>query len=292
MAPPPPDAAKLPIKERLIALAQTLQFAWFVGHVILIACTVRYSMSLMRFNWNGGMATFVYRLSFIAAVETYGIVVYKNIFARSKKPITFPGGVLALIADENVQYLLMTIVWLFSPQYPFAVFPYSIYSFFHILVYTRGWLIPCVQPPKRVPEQADADPAAAAKAAANPTTEAIGVFIKKYYEASMKVVSSLEILIWVRLLLAAVLFARRSWIMFGIYTIFLRGRYAQSIHTQQSFSKLEAQIDSLVSNPSTPPAARQAWEAIKGAARSFYAVTDTKQYLGRPASSPTAPKTE
>jgi hypothetical protein len=251
-------------------------------------------MSLLRFNWNGAMARFVYRLSFVAATQTYGIVVYKNMFARNKKPISFPSGALSLLADENVQYLLMTTVWLFSPQYPFALFPYSIYSFFHILVYARGWLIPCIQPAKKLPaEQAEADPAAAAKVAANPTTEAIGVFIKKYYEASMKVVSSLEILIWIRLLLASLLFARRSWIMFALYTIFLRGRFAQSAHTQQSFAKLQAQIDSLVANPNTPPAARQAWEAIKGAAKSFYAVTDTKQYLGRPAATPApAAKTE
>jgi hypothetical protein len=268
MAPPSTD---LPLKERLIALAQTLQFAWFAGHVLMIASTIRYSLSLVRFNMYGGMARFSYRLSFIAAAATYGIVVYKSWRSRVKAGTKPPGGAIGYLADENVQYLAMALVWLFSPQYPLAVLPYCIYSVFHTLVYTRQNLIPTVQPTRPAVAGEKAPPHAAA--------ELIGNFVKKYYEASMSVVSSLELLLWLRLLLAAVFFARRSWILFGIYTIFLRTRFAQSAHVQNSFSTLETRVDSLVASQSTPPAARQVWDSIKGGARQFHAATDVNQYL-------------
>jgi hypothetical protein len=266
-----PTTTDLPLKERLLALAQTLQFAWFAGHVVMIAATVRYSLSLLRFNMYGGMARFSYRLSFFAAAVTYGIVVYKSWRSRAKTGAKPPNGAIGYLADENVQYLAMAIVWLFSPQYPIAVLPYAIYSVFHTLVYTRQNLIPTMQPPKPV--------AAGEKAPPHAVAEMIGNFVKKYYEASMSVVSSLELLLWIRLLFAAVLFARRSWILFGIYTIFLRTRFAQSAHVQHSFATLESRIDGLVASESVPPAGRQVWDGIKGSARQFHAATDVNQYL-------------
>jgi hypothetical protein len=258
----------------------------------MIAATVRYSLSLLRFNMYGGMARFSYRLSFFAAAVTYGIVVYKSWRSRAKTGAKPPNGAIGYLADENVQYLgalisqksstnayaptdtsapAMAIVWLFSPQYPIAVLPYAIYSVFHTLVYTRQNLIPTMQPPKPV--------AAGEKAPPHAVAEMIGNFVKKYYEASMSVVSSLELLLWIRLLFAAVLFARRSWILFGIYTIFLRTRFAQSAHVQHSFATLESRIDGLVASESVPPAGRQVWDGIKGSARQFHAATDVNQYL-------------
>lgn len=100
----PAATSSQPLQQRLIALAQTLQFAWFVGHVTLLLCTLRYSLSYIFFNWYSKTAIFTYRLAFVAAAVTYGIVVFKGYRARQKggKPQASP---LALLADENVQYL-------------------------------------------------------------------------------------------------------------------------------------------------------------------------------------------
>jgi len=164
----------------------------------------------------------------------------------------------------------MSIVWLFAPQYPLAVLPYCIYSVFHTLVYTRQNLIPTVQPPQ---------PAAAGeKPPAHPVAEIIGNFVKRYYEASMSVVSSLELLLWLRLMLSALSFSRSALILFGLYTAFLRTRFAQSAHVQNSFAQLEAHVDSLAANQHAPPAVRQVWEGIKGGVRQFHNVTDVSQY--------------
>ncbi|CCF34217.1 endoplasmic reticulum protein [Colletotrichum higginsianum] len=96
----------------------------------------------------------------------------------------------------------------------------------------------------------------------------------------MSVVSSLEISLWVRLLVSAITFQRRSWILIAIYTAFLRARFSQSTHVQNSLAVFESRVDSAVGNQGTPPAARQAWETVKGGARQFYAYTDPNRYIG------------
>ena len=129
MAPPP--AAGLPLTERLLTLAKTLQcmslavtlfiscsfsvyvanlaVGWFVGHLTLILCTLRYSLSWVRFNYYSFAARSSYRLAFVAAAATYGIVVYKTFKAQAKAGRTPKGvaGAIALLTDENVQYLRM-----------------------------------------------------------------------------------------------------------------------------------------------------------------------------------------
>jgi len=51
------------------------------------------------------MAMFCYRLTFLAAAGTYGIVVYKTWRARQKTGQKQPGGPLGYLSDENIQYL-------------------------------------------------------------------------------------------------------------------------------------------------------------------------------------------
>lgn len=102
MAPPPP--ASMPLQQRILQLAQTLQFAWFIGHCTLLLAALRYAFSYLTFNYYSNWAKFTYRTAFIAATVTYGIVVYKGFRAKARngKP---QGSPLAIAADENVQYL-------------------------------------------------------------------------------------------------------------------------------------------------------------------------------------------
>lgn len=100
-----PPNANLPLTQRVMALAQTLQFAWFVGHLSLLMCIVRYGMSYLTFNYYSKMAQFTYRTAFISAAVTYGIVVYKAFRARNRAAAKPQQGVMALASDENVQYL-------------------------------------------------------------------------------------------------------------------------------------------------------------------------------------------
>ena len=101
MAGPPPQ--NLPLQERLMHLAKTLQFAWFIGHVSLLVCTLRYGLSYITFHSYSRWARVSYRTAFVAAAVTYGIVVYKGYRARIRQGKQT--GALALLTDENVQYL-------------------------------------------------------------------------------------------------------------------------------------------------------------------------------------------
>jgi len=174
----------------------------------------------------------------------------------------------------------MAIVWLVLPQYPLAMLPYGIYSIFHVATYTRANVIPTlIVPAKAEVPASGASPASKPVHAQHPMADAIGAFVKKYYDASMSIVASLEILLWVRILLSAIVFQRRSWILLAIYTAFLRARFAQSSHVQNSFAMLEARGDNLVGAQGTPPAVRQIYDGVKLGARQFHAATDVGKYV-------------
>lgn len=276
MAPPPP--ASLPLGQRLAALAQTLQFAWFAGHVTLLLATLRYSMSYLTFNYSSKWAAFSYRVAFLSACVTYGIVVYKAYRARMRAGKQ--GGVVALAADENVQYLIMALVWLFSRQIPLAVLPFAVYSVFHVATYVRSNLLPTIQPPQAA--------AAGSKPPASGASEAIGKFVKEYYDGSMTLVAMLEIALWFRVVGSALLFQKGSWILLVVYTVFFRARVAQSSFVQEAINQLTARVDAQLANQSTPPVAKQAWTTLKNVVRQAADATDIRRYVGGQSSA--APK--
>ncbi|KAF2683908.1 hypothetical protein K458DRAFT_303838 [Lentithecium fluviatile CBS 122367] len=270
MAPPPP--ATLPLGQRLAALAQTLQFAWFAGHVSLLFATLRYSLSYITFNTASRWASFSYRLAFLSACVTYGIVVYKAYRARMRSGKQ--GGVLALATDENVQYLIMALVWLFSRQIAMAVLPFAVYSVFHVATYVRSNLLPTIQP-----QQPGASPAGA-KPKASGASEMIGKFVKEYYDGSMTLVAILEIALWFRVFGSALLFQKGSWILLVVYTIFFRARVTQSSFVQGAISQITSRVDAQLANQSTPPAARQGWQTFKNIIKQAADATDIRRYVG------------
>lgn len=168
----------------------------------------------------------------------------------------------------------MALVWLFSPSFILALLPYAIYSVFHFATYTRSTIIPTIIPPTTTPTTDGAKPTQKNFWLA----DTIGTFVKEYYDASMSIVAGLEIALWVRLLGSAILFQRRSWILLALYTTFLRARFAQSSHVQNSFTAFEARVDSQLGAQGVPPVVRQIWDGVKGGARQFHAATDVSRY--------------
>lgn len=169
----------------------------------------------------------------------------------------------------------MAFVWLWSRQYPLAMLPFGVYSIFHIATYTRSILVPTIyagsSPVSTSPTNSAPKP--------NAISDTIGRFVKKYYDASMGLVALLEIALMARIVLAAIIFTKGSWILLIIYSTFLRARYAQSSFVQHQFRNLEARIDSLAGAQSTPPAFRQSWETVKIGLRTFHDYTDGKNLI-------------
>jgi hypothetical protein len=56
-------------------------------------------------NYYSTSAKISYRLTFISAAVTYGIVVYKTWRANQRAGTKRQGGVLGYVTDENIQYL-------------------------------------------------------------------------------------------------------------------------------------------------------------------------------------------
>ncbi len=177
--------------------------------------------------------------------------------------------------SRQLTFPVMALVWLIAPQYPLALIPYCVYSPFNAATYVRANLLPVISP---APPAAEG--AASPRKTSSPLADRIGAFVKEYYDSSMSVVSGLEILLWFRIVLSAILFQRRSWILLGLYTVFLRGRYAQNSHVQTSFGQLAVRIDSLVSAQGTPPVARQIWDTVKNYTRQFRDATELSRYTG------------
>jgi hypothetical protein len=108
-APPKNMSSKTPsMQERLLKLAQSLQFVWFCGHVTMLFAAFRYSLYFLSMKTGSRWGQLYYRLAFISALLTYGIVVYKGFRARIRQGR--PTGGLALAGDENVQYLRKFLV--------------------------------------------------------------------------------------------------------------------------------------------------------------------------------------
>lgn len=70
----------------------------------MIFCIFRFFLSWIRFNAYSRTAQFCYRLTFLSAAGTYGIVVYKTWRARQKTGARQPTP-LGYLTDENIQYL-------------------------------------------------------------------------------------------------------------------------------------------------------------------------------------------
>jgi hypothetical protein len=177
----------------------------------------------------------------------------------------------------------MALVWLFARQYPLAMLPFGVYSVFHVATYTRTNLIPTITPP---PPASAASPGGKSAAPVSALAEAIGKFVKEYYDLSMGLVAILEIVLWFRILGAAIIFTKGSWILIVIYTAFLRARYAQSSFVQGQFRNLTARIDALAGGQGIPPAARQGWETIKTSSKQFHDLTDVGKYVNGAAPAP------
>jgi len=164
----------------------------------------------------------------------------------------------------------MALVWLYSRQVSLAILPFAVYSLFHVATYTRNNLLPVVQPP------ADGS-AAAGKTSNGALSESIGRFVKEYYDASMTIVAVMEIVLWFRLAGPAILFYKGTWVLLGIYTVFLRVRHSQNSFVQSAVSQITARADGAIANQNTPPAARNVWEQVKGGVRAAADATDVNR---------------
>jgi hypothetical protein len=156
----------------------------------------------------------------------------------------------------------MAFAWLYSKPVFFALFPFAVYSTFHFLTYHRTNIIPTLAP--------NAQPGIA---------EGINKFVKANYDTSMHLVANLEIMLWARVFLYALVF-QNSWILLVVYTLFLRARFAQSVFVKDAMKGLELRGDALAVDARVPDGAKTAWGIAKTAVKKFGEVSDMGKMMG------------
>lgn len=179
----------------------------------------------------------------------------------------------------------MALVWLYSRQIPLALLPFTVYSVFHIATYTKSNLIPTfqpgVQPAKPASPSATSPTSLKQPTVRSPLAETLTQFTRQYYEPSMGLVATLEVVLLFRLVLSALTFSRGSWVLLLAYLSFFRSRYAQSSFVQQAVRHLTARADTYIAHQSTPPSVRQGWEMSKRFVQQGYEATDLARYVYR-----------
>jgi len=229
-------------------MATTQHYIWAGGHFILLIAALRYILAWTFFKTPSLLG---YKASFVGAIVSYTIVCQKSLGS----PQPSAAWAKRAIADENIQYLVLALLWLTSKPVALALFPYTIFSLFHALTFTRTTLMPYFLPP--------GPPATAGGAPTpHPLSKKLQAWVRANYDSAMKVVAYAEILILARVIVGALLL-RNSFITPIVYAHFVRMRFFQSAFTREAIVKVTNKIDQYVNGPDMPPVVKQGWGTVQ-----------------------------
>lgn len=238
--PAPKPAASNPTASKhakLEQLAKTTEFAWFLGHVGVLLGTI-FTVLFAAFP---RISNFEYRFAYVSAIVSFAIILRQKYTVGPTKPT-----VSQLVAEDNVHYLGLAVVLLFTRKYFLTLLPFAIFSFFHALTYIKSYILPAID-------------------YSGPATHQIDRIVKGWNEPLTAAVASIETVVLFRLVLAALTFRKGSWIQLFGFLVFYRLRFASSPYTRNTLRSLEVRADNLLGHPSLPPAAKQYWVQFKSA---------------------------
>lgn len=184
---------------------------------------------------------------------SYGIVVYKS----AGPPQLARSYLQRLAMDENVQYLLLSLLWFLTTPVTCTLIPFVVFSLFHVLTFVRSTAIPLAFP---APSGAGAQ---GVPAGAKRVSSLIQGWVKANYDPAMRVVAYAEIVIFSRLLLGVV--ARRNSIAATItYLHFLRLRFHLSAFSRLAILHVSDFVDQRTQDPRCPQPIRQGFLSLRG----------------------------
>jgi len=189
--------------------------------------------------------------SYAGALVSYSIVCQKSLGS----PQPNAAWVQRALADENVQYLVLAFFWFTSKPIALSLFPYTIFSLFHALTFTRTTLMPQILQP--------GPPATAGGAPTpHPLSKKLQVWVRSNYDHAMKIVAYTEIFILVRVIIGAIML-RNSFLTPIIYAHFVRMRFFQSAFTREAILAATVKIDGYANRPDVPPIVKQGWQTFQ-----------------------------
>ncbi|QID86582.1 Transmembrane nucleoporin [Saccharomyces pastorianus] len=245
-APPTRDQS---LVQRFMAVAKSLQFAWFTGHSVVLISTILYLFK---------MSEVYYRLVYLGVIESFGIIIYQQFFTRNE-PLQTPGAaatkasvksrISGLLKSEDVLYLILAVFWLFTPRFSFSLIPFFAFAVFHVLIYVEKVILPKVFH--------------LSSKESSGILRFIDKFVVQYNDLCMHWVGTAELLIFILILFRAILCFQRSWIMLAVYAAFIKLRYENSKYMKAAFAQWRVRMDGIISHPSVPPYVKRAYNAVK-----------------------------
>lgn len=233
-----PETASKPVPNKyakLEQLAKTTEFAWFVGHVGVLLGTL-FSLVFAGF---ARISNFEYRFAYLSAIVSFAIIIRQKYSVSGVKPT-----VSQLFAEDNVHYIGLAVVMLFTRKFFLTLLPFAIFSFFHALTYIKSYILPAID-------------------YTGPATGYIDRIVKGWNEPLTAAVASIETVVLFQLIFSALTFRKGSWIQLLGFLAFFRLRFASSPYTRNTVRSLEVRADNLLGHPSLPPAIKQYWIQFK-----------------------------
>jgi len=227
--------------------------------MILLAASLRYLFAWITFKSAGFV--FWYKLAFAGALASYAIVVYKSLGTPQLNKAYFQKAA----ADENFQYFVLALYWFFSKPMALVLIPYATFSLFHVLTFTRTNIIPKVV-------AAPAPSAAGDRSTQHPVAKTLHSWVKANYDPAMRSVAWVELVIFGRVLLGAIMglvpYVKRlplsnSLLTPLLFAHFLRLRYFHSAFTRQVFQSSDVTILNHVNTPGVNPTVKKAVETVR-----------------------------
>jgi len=229
-------------------MATTQHYLWASGHFLLLLSALKYVWSTITFQT---ASTWWYKSALTGALISYAIVCQKSL-GTPQPNATF---LRRALLDENVQYFLLAFFWWSSKPIVFTLFPFMIFSLFHVLTFIRTGLMAQFLPPGP-PSTAGGPPTP------HPIAKRLQVWTKANFDPAMRVVAFAELAIFVRVLLGAITF-QNSLLAPLVFAHFLRQRYYQSAFTRDAVAVSDRKVDEFVRKEGVPPVVAQVWDKVK-----------------------------
>lgn len=225
-------------KPDLAATVRTLQFSWFVGHVITVVSSVLFALTYIKIFPSS--YKFWYKFALLGVVESFGVLIFQSVKKNG-------ANLAVLIKEDNVQYLILGLVLLvYSPYVLLTLLSFFLFSSFHVLSYTKHYLLPALNIPDN-----------------HPVCVHIGNFVTSNNSKSMQLAAVLEVYTFVWLLVRLLTFRQTSLVPFVVYLVFLKLRFEKSAFTRNAFKSIEIKVEDVVNNLGQP-AVKEAWLKAKG----------------------------
>lgn len=238
--------------QTVATLARSQQFYWFVGHLLGIFFFILNMISSLFSKSNT-----YYNCALIAEIFTYGIVIkqihFKNSGITGITKIASDRELRArLVRDDNVQYILIALVFLFSSGTIGGVagglYSFTIFSVFHVLSYFQTNLLGSL-PLNKLQQQN--------------LNNRINHFTTTYNQQALLMAANAEFLLLSGFILSIPLavvqlfripyFVIVNTSVFACIVVFLKLRYISNRYTQEIVSLWDMKINQFLLSGRLPP---------------------------------------